>query len=93
MKPDAVLINTARGGLIDEQALADALNCGRLAGAALDTVAVEPMLADNPLNTAKNCIITPHIAWVAHETRERLVGIVAGNLKAFINGTPRNVVS
>lgn len=93
MKPDAVLINTARGGLVDEQALADALNGGRIAGAALDTVAVEPMRADNPLYTADNCIITPHIAWTSYETRERLVGIVAGNLKAFINGKPRNVVS
>lgn len=93
MKKSAVLINTARGGLVDEKALADALNAGKIAGAGLDTVASEPMLADNPLRTAKNCIITPHIAWTAHETRERLVGIVAGNLKAYIDGKPRNVVS
>ena len=93
MKKDAVLINTARGGLIDERALADALNAGVISGAGLDTVASEPMRADNPLYTAKNCIITPHIAWVARETRTRLLGIVAGNLKAFIDGKPRNVVS
>lgn len=93
MKRDAVLINTARGGLIDERALADALNGGKIAGAGLDTVAVEPMRADNPLYRAKNCVITPHMAWTAHETRARLIGIVAGNLKAFIDGKPRNVVS
>ena len=93
MKKSAVLVNTARGGLVDEPALADALNCGRLAGACLDTVAVEPMRADNPLRTAKNCYITPHIAWVAAETRQRLLGIAVGNLKAYINGKPQNVVS
>lgn len=93
MKKSAVLINTARGGLIDEEALADALNSGEIAGAALDTVAVEPMRADNPLYGAKNCLITPHVGWTPHETRERLIEIVAGNLKAFIGGTPQNVVS
>lgn len=93
MKKDAVLINTARGGLVDEQALADALNGGRLAGACLDTVAVEPMLADNPLLTAKNCLITPHIAWVAEETRERLIRLAYENLKKFIEGTPINKVN
>lgn len=93
MKKSAVLINTARGGLVDERALADALNDGTIGGAGLDTVAAEPMRADNPLYGAKNCIITPHIAWTALETRTRLVGIVAGNLKAFIDGAPRNVVS
>ena len=93
MKKSAVLVNTARGGLVDERALADALNEGRIYGACLDTVATEPMLADNPLLTAKNCLITPHVAWVARETRERLVGIVAGNLKAYMDGNPRNVVS
>ncbi len=93
MKKSAVIINTARGGLLDEQAVADALNCGRLAGFAADTVAVEPMRADNPLYGAENCIITPHIAWTAHDTRERLLGIVAENLRLYIEGTPRNVVS
>lgn len=93
MKNNAVLINTARGGLVDERALAEALNSGRIAGACLDTVAVEPMRADNPLYGAKNCFITPHIGWVPQETRQRLLGTVAGNLKAFIEGKPINVVS
>ncbi len=93
MKPTAVLINTARGGLVDEAALAEALNGGKIAGACLDTVAVEPMRADNPLYGAKNCLITPHIGWVPAETRRRLLHIAAGNLKAYINGAPRNVVS
>ena len=93
MKKTAVLINTARGGLVDENALASALNEGKIAGACLDTVAVEPMRADNPLYGAKNCLITPHIAWVPKETRQRLLGIVAGNLKAYIGGNPINVVS
>ena len=93
MKKRAVLINTARGGLVDEQALADALNAGKIAGACVDTVAYEPMLADNPLFTAKNCLITPHIAWTPRETRDRLVSIAAANLKAFLEGKPQNVVS
>lgn len=93
MKKTAVLVNTARGGLVDENALAQALNNGQIAGACLDTVASEPMRADNPLFAAKNCIITPHVAWVARETRERLIGIAVGNLKAYMNGKPRNVVS
>lgn len=93
MKKNAVLINTARGGLVDEKALADALNSGEIAGACLDTVAVEPMLADNPLFGAKNCLITPHVGWVPRETRARLVGIVAGNLRAYMEGRPINVVS
>lgn len=92
MKPDAVLVNTARGGLVDEAALAEALDGGKLGGACLDVVDCEPMAADNPLLTAKNCLITPHVAWLARETRERLFGIVAGNLRAFIEGKPRNVV-
>ena len=93
MKNTAVLINTARGGLVDEGALAAALNEGRIAGACLDTVSVEPMLADNPLYGAKNCLITPHIGWVPKETRQRLLKIVAGNLRAYIEGKPINVVS
>ena len=93
MKESAVLINTARGGLVDEAALADALNAGKIAGACLDTVAVEPMRADNPLYGAKNCVRTPHVGWVPRETRKRLLGIVAGNLKAYIEGKPINVVS
>lgn len=93
MKRTAVLVNTARGGLVDEAALAAALNAGELAGACLDTVAVEPMRADNPLLHAKNCLITPHVAWVALETRTRLVGLAADNLRAFLDGKPKNVVS
>lgn len=93
MKPTAVLINTARGGLVDENALAYALDNGKIAGACADTVAVEPMLADNPLRTAKNCLITPHVAWTAPETRARLVKIAAENLKCFLEGNPQNVVN
>ncbi len=93
MKKTSVLINTARGGLVDEVALAAALNEGRIAGACLDTVAVEPMRADNPLYGAKNCLITPHIGWLPKETRQRLLEIVAGNLKAYMEGKPINVVS
>lgn len=93
MKKSAVLINTARGGLVDEDALASALNEEKIACACLDTVDVEPMSAGNPLRLAKNCYITPHVAWVALETRERLVGIALDNLKAFLDGKPQNVVS
>lgn len=93
MKPTAYLINAARGGLVDEPALARALNEGRIAGAGVDTVSEEPMHADNPLLAAKNIIITPHVAWTPHETRERLVQIALSNLKAFIAGRPQNVVS
>ena len=93
MKPSAVLINTARGGLADERALAEALNSGRLWGAGLDSVAVEPMREDNPLRTARNCLITPHIAWTALETRTRLVHTAYENLKCFISGKPQNIVN
>lgn len=93
MKPTALLINTARGGLIDETALADALNQGRLAGAGLDVLAQEPPAADCPLLTAKHCVITPHIAWSSREARERLVRTVADNLRAFQAGAPQNVAN
>lgn len=93
MKPNALLVNTARGGLIDEQALAEALNDGRLGGARLDTLTYEPMREDCPLRGAKNCAITPHIAWAPIETRVRLLEKVAENLKAWINGEPINVVN
>lgn len=93
MKPNALLVNTARGGLIDEQALADALNGGRLGGARLDTLTYEPMREDCPLRGAKNCAITPHIAWAPIETRVRLLEKVAENLQAWINGEPINVVN
>ncbi len=93
MKETAYLINTSRGGAIDEEALAEALNTGRLAGAGIDVLTVEPMQPGNPLMTAKNCLITPHVAWAPIETRKRLLGMVADNIKAFIDGNPINVVN
>ncbi|MBQ7381132.1 MAG: D-2-hydroxyacid dehydrogenase [Clostridia bacterium] len=93
MKPTAFLINTARGGIIDEVALAEALEKGQIAGAALDVLTEEPMSENCVLFGAKNCIITPHIAWAAYETRVRLIDLVAKNLEAFIDGTPINVVN
>ena len=92
MKPTAYLINTARGGIVVEQDLADALNEGRLAGAGVDVLAQEPMRPDTPLKTAKNCIITPHIAWSALETRARLVDIVADNVQNWLDGHPTNQI-
>lgn len=93
MKPEAFLINTGRGPLINEQELADALNNGRIAGAGLDVLSVEPATEDNPLPKAKNCYITPHIAWATFEARTRLMNIATENLKAFLEGHPQNVVS
>lgn len=93
MKKSAFLINTSRGPVIDENALANALNEGKIAGAAVDVLSVEPPKSDNPLLTAKNCIITPHIAWAGHETRARLIEIFRQNISAFCNGTPVNVVN
>lgn len=93
MKPTAILINTARGGIVVEQDLADALNADRLAAAYVDVLNQEPMAADTPLRTAKNCMITPHIAWTPMETRERLLSIAAENLRCFLDGVPRNVVN
>ena len=92
MKRSALLINTSRGPLIDNQALAEALRAGRIAGAGLDVLDVEPPPADNPLLNAPNCIITPHVAWYAREARQRLMQIAADNLSAFIAGTPVNRV-
>jgi glycerate dehydrogenase len=93
MKPSAFLINTSRGGVINEADLADALNNGRLAGAGLDVLSTEPPAADNPLLRAKNCIITPHIAWAARNARIRLLQIAAANIRAWLDGRPQNVVN
>ena len=93
MKSNAFLINNSRGGLIVEADLAGALNAGRIAGAALDVVSTEPISPDNPLLSAKNCLITPHIAWAALAARKRLMQTTAENIEAFIAGKPINVVS
>lgn len=93
MKPGAILINTSRGPLVVDQDLADALNNGRLAGAAVDVLSVEPPPLDNPLLRAKNCIVTPHIAWATKEARTRLLDTAIANLRAFVEGHPVNVVN
>ncbi|WLS85175.1 D-2-hydroxyacid dehydrogenase [Lactobacillus apis] len=93
MKDGVILINTARGGLINEKDVADALNDGKIAAAGVDVVQKEPIPADSPLLSAKNCYITPHIAWAPRETRNRLLGIVVDNLQAFLNGEKLNVVN
>ncbi|GAB3180786.1 D-2-hydroxyacid dehydrogenase [Telluribacter humicola] len=93
MKPSAYLINTGRGPLINEADLADALQKGQIAGAALDVLSSEPPQADNPLFNAPNCIITPHIAWAFFESRQRLLQLAAENIEAFQAGSPQNVVS
>jgi len=93
MKPSAFLLNTSRGPLIVEQDLADALNEGVIAGAGIDVLSKEPPPPDNPLLSARNCIITPHIAWATREARIRLMDIVVSNTKAYIGGSPVNVVS
>ena len=92
MKPTAFLINTGRGQLIDEADLAEALNDGTIAGAGLDVLSVEPPDATNPLVTAKNCYITPHIAWATKAARERLMQTAVDNLKSYIDGTSQNSV-
>ncbi len=92
-KPSAFVINTSRGPVVDEKALADALNSGRIAGAAVDVLSTEPPKSDNPLLSAKNCYITPHIAWAGYETRQRLMGVLQENFKAFFDGKPINTVN
>lgn len=93
MKPTAILINTGRGPLIDEQAVASALKAGKLGAFGADVLSSEPPAEDNPLLSAPNAFITPHIAWATVEARRRLMEICEGNLSAFVSGTPRNVVS
>lgn len=93
VKPTTFLINTARGALIDDQALAHALRVGTLAGAGIDTTTVEPIPLDHPLLSAPNCLMTPHLAWTTLAARKRLVETVRGNIAAFLAGAPRNVVA
>lgn len=93
MKPGAILINTGRGPLVDEHAVADALTSGHLGAYGTDVMSVEPPRADNPLFSAPNAYVTPHIAWATSEARERLVGIAISNVKAFVENNPVNVVS
>lgn len=93
MKPSAFLINTSRGQLVNERDLADALNQERIAGAGLDVLSVEPPKPDNPLLTARNCVITPHIAWATRSARGRLLQATIDNLRAYAAGAPENVVS
>lgn len=93
MKSTAVIINTARGGVIEEEALTDALNEGRLRGAGIDVLDTEPMRENHPYLTAKNCYITPHVAWASLEARIRLIDHVAENLRAFLAGSPINCVN
>lgn len=92
-KENAIIINTSRGPVIDDNALADALNSGKIRGAGLDVLSTEPPEESNPLLSAKNCFITPHIAWAGFETRERLMNILEENVKAYIDGHPQNVVN
>lgn len=93
MKDGAILLNTSRGPLIVERDVADALSSGKLYAAGVDVAETEPIPADSPLLTAKNCVITPHIAWAPLEARQRLMAIAVGNLRAFLKGSPENVVN
>ena len=93
MKPTAFLVNTSRGPLVDEAALSEALHTGRIAGYAADVLTTEPPAADNPLLSAPNCLITPHLAWASHESRRRLLDITVENVRAFLAHAPQNVVA
>jgi glycerate dehydrogenase len=92
MKSTAFLINTSRGPLVVDRDLADALNRGVIAGAGLDVLSIEPPAAENPLVAARNCLITPHMAWATREARTRLMDLAVGNAAAFLAGKPVNVV-
>lgn len=93
MRDGVIILNNSRGPLIVEQDLADALNSGKVAAAAVDVVSTEPIRGSNPLLSAKNCLITPHISWAPKESRERLMNIAVDNLRAFLEGNPVNVVN
>lgn len=93
MKDGVIIINNSRGQMVVEQDLADALNSGKVAAAGLDVVSTEPIRGDNPLLKAKNCIITPHMSWGAKESRQRIMDCTVANVKAFLTGTPQNVVN
>jgi len=93
MRDGAILLNTARGGLLDETAVAEALRSGKLRGAAVDVASTEPINADNPLLTAPNCIITPHMAWAPTESRQRIIDCIQNNIHGFLSGKPVNVVN
>ncbi|MDY4413007.1 MAG: NAD(P)-dependent oxidoreductase, partial [Ruminococcus sp.] len=93
MKKTSLIVNTSRGAVVNEKELADALNNKRIAGACLDVLENEPMNPECPLRNAENCIITPHSAWSALETRQRLLDIVSKNLENYINGSPSNKIN
>ena len=93
MKDGVIILNNSRGQMVVEQDLADALNSGKVAFAGLDVVSTEPIRADNPLLTAKNCIITPHMSWGSQGSRQRIMDCTVSNIRTFLNGTPENVVN
>ena len=93
MKDGVIIINNSRGQMVVEQDLADALNSGKVAAAALDVVSTEPIRGDNPLLKAKNCIITPHMSWGAKESRQRIMDCTVENVKSYMSGAPSNVVN